>query len=251
MKARNRRSSALVLLFSYLSAFLFTVSAASSATQQAWIFKRNNGLGPETIYATNDAVLITYPTAGLNVLCKKPTWEIVWFNTKNHMWYHESVTHYRTRKHMPVTENQLPQSGRRTTTYAGHEAIEYSVPFTDPEDAPLTSKNAKLHPIETQYFFSKSLSLSKEAMLFLNSYFGVPASGGVPLGSQVLDSDKTSQRLWTTTAFEKSAVDPSLFRQPSGYKLLANADQLGNAKVYTSQMEDMMNDLGVGKPFGH
>jgi hypothetical protein len=240
-----------VLLFSCLSAFLFTASAVSSATQQAWVFKRNNGLGPETIYATNDAVLITYPTAGLNVLCKKPAWEIVWFNTKNHMWYHESVTHYRTRKHMPVTEKQLPQPGRRATTYAGHEVIEFSTPFTDAQDDPFTPTNAKMRPIATQYFFSKSLSISKEATIFLDSYFGVPASGGVPLGAQILYSDKTIQRLWTTTAFEKSAVDPSLFRQPSGYKLLANADELGNAKVYTIQMEDMMNDLGVGKPFGH
>lgn len=254
VKARIRCLSGLVVLFSCLSAIFSNASDALSATQQGWIFKRNNGLGPETIYATSEAVLISYPSTGLNVLCKSPTWEIVWYNTKHRIWYHESLTHYRTRKQMPAKEKQLSQSGRHATTYAEHDAIEFSDPVKDPEDEPrLPSswRSEKTHLVETQYFFSKPLSLSKEAMMFLDSFFGVPASGGVPLGCQVLNSDKSIQRLWITNSFEKSAIDSSLFKPPSGYKLAPDASELGGAKAaYTAEMEDMLNGLGVGKPFG-
>lgn len=243
------------LLLSLLAVISLAASAGfAAATEQAWTFKRNNGLGPETIYATNAAVLITYPGVGLNILCKSPTWEIVWFNTRNHLWYHQTVGRYRAGKGMPPVESQLPQKGRIATNYAGHDAIEFDIAATNPEDFMLLQSGfgkIRGRAVATQYYFSKPLSLSKESMMFLNSYFGVPASGGIPLGAHLLYSDKTVQRLWTTTSFSKTAIEPKLFQQPAGYKLAANADKVGSAAAYTTQIQDLMDGMEVGKPFGH
>jgi hypothetical protein len=72
------------------------------------------------------------------------------------------------------------------------------------------------------------------------------------LGCQIVYSDKSAYRLWTTTSFEKSTVSPSLFKHPSGYKLATSADELNAAATaYTPALEDMLNDMKIGKPFGN
>ncbi len=234
-----------------------TRATKTGAAKNGWLFSRNNGLGKEIIYVSNDGVMVKYPDSGLTVVTQEPDWGVAWFNSSSRRIYTETIDGYRKRKGMPTTEKSLMLSRISATTYAGNDAVMYSLPCSSRSDTgakylPGVAKDKKrAYLLRTNYYFTKPLRLTTEPLKFLDTFFGVPASGGVPLACHKEYSDKTVERLWTTNSYKAASVPESLFVVPKGYAVVSSQEGLGSYQKMTGPLEDMVRGMGVGEPFGH
>jgi hypothetical protein len=229
---------------------------AADDAHKGWVLERQDQLGRETMYVDAKGIKVTFPVLGVNVLSKPPTWDLVWFNTKSHKQYCETLAKYRDRKGLPVKVGAPPNLPETAKIYAGlpSRMITVSEKSGAPERnlVPILSnpKGAwRVNLIESNYYFSEKVDLPIGALNFLNSFFGTPNYGGIPLGCVHKLSTGEERIMFASFSAKRSVIPASTFVSPVGYSAAPNQLEISNGGI-TSKMEDLVKDMKIGEDFG-
>jgi hypothetical protein len=246
-----------------LSGVVITTQSAKAADNdngQGWQLERVMGavrLGPQVLYVDKKGVKFTYPNVGANILSTPPAWDVLWFNTKSHRQYAESLAHYRNRKGLATIAQPSPKFFENRTTYAGVKSREIQFTENSPSvDEIYLGRVEGSHEkiIRADYYVSGPIDLPTGGLDFLSTYCGIPNFGGIPLACHWHYSTGREMKLWYTTSVERKRLPGAIFAKPVGYTQVANLADLNKGQDgevgLKGKLENFLNDMKVGEPFG-
>jgi len=242
-------------LLLYLSCLLLTTAAAHGKSFETGTTTYGvEGFGERILYISENGVRINFPVAGLNIICKKPKYEVVWFNPKNKTIKHETIAALRARSNMTPKEISLPRLQRTPITFGGVSASKITVrssPGTEEWLLPsYTNKTKRPQKLHTHYIVSTDIAVTPPLLLFLNTYYGVPNFGGVLLGCSHTDTAGGTATQYSTSRVEKGKFPSDLLDVPSGYKECRTQMEVATGPGYRDQFDDLARDMGIGEKFG-
>lgn len=211
------------------------------------------GFGQQIIYISPDGVRIQYPVAGLNLVCKKPTYEIVWFNPPAKTMMRETIAQFRERTAMPPKELDLSRARSAAVKFAGVDANCFTVRRNEDSDSiglPKFASRDKSRLSTSNFFVMKGTDTAPEYIRFLDTFFGMPYFGGLPLALKHNLSDGTTSTAFRVDRVEKKILPPDILDVPRGFRLVHNQPQVAQGPGYKKQFEDLARDMGLGKAFG-
>ena len=240
-----------------LTALTFTCAMAQGVkkadTQQSGtILYGVNGFGEIITYIADDAVRIKYPVAGLNVLCKKPTYEVIWFNPPAKSIMRESLAQYRARSGMPPKEREMRKMRQSEVNFSGFLANRVTVSESAKNDFVLPSMGTGRRAMmtATNFYILKGIDTEPTLQIFLNTCSNFPKLGGIPLGRTHNYADSTISTDFKYTRIEKSKMPRGIFDVPTGYKAVFSQPDVARGPGYQKQFDDLARGMGLGEKFG-
>ncbi|HEY9733435.1 MAG TPA: hypothetical protein V6C89_16065 [Drouetiella sp.] len=229
-------------------------NGAGQSSQRGTILRARNGFGQENTYINDTGIRIEYPVAGLNLICKKPSYEIVWFNPQAKTVMKETISEFRMRTGQPLKERDMSVMPQTPVKFAGVLATQISLkPMSESNKIMLPEFSTKTTSKVTKsnYYVLKNVSPDAVLTKFLNTFFHFPASGGVPIGLTHNRSDGTISTDFAVQSVEHNAVfPPGVFDPPVGYKPVFTQPDVAQGPGYKKQFDDLARDMGLGVPLG-
>ncbi len=224
----------------------------SGAQKNGTILHGVNGFGEVVAYIADDAVRIQYPVAGLNILCKKPTYEVIWFNPPAKSIMRESLAHFRARSDMPPKERDARTMRQHEVTFSGIPANRVSVEDNAQNDFILPTMGAprRAKMTATNFYFVKDIETDPTLQMFLNTCSGFPKFGGVPIGRTHNYADSTTSTDFKYNRREKGKLPSGIFDVPVGYKTVYSQPDVARGPGYQKQFDDLARGMGLGEKLG-
>lgn len=229
-------------------------ASENKSCERGIILRGRNTLGQQNTYINETGVRIEYPIAGLNILCKKPTYEIVWFNPQSKMIMKESIAEYRQRTGQPLNELDMSRMPQKSVNFAGVPATRIMLKLSNNVDKtglPDFSTKSTSTVLHSDFYVLRGVLQNETLKKFLNSFLHVPASGGVLLAIIHERSDGTNSTDFTVEHVERNMpFPPGVFDAPKGFKTVHSQTAVAQGPGYQMQFDDLARDMGLGVPLG-
>ncbi|MBS1955916.1 MAG: hypothetical protein JST89_17155 [Cyanobacteria bacterium SZAS-4] len=229
----------------------------SKPVERGTILHARNGFGQENTYINANGIRIEYPIAGLNLICKKPAYQITWFNPQAKTVMKESIAEFRARTNQPPNERDMSSMPQSAVIFAGVRATRIVLKssndpnrFALPEFSTRSSTPSKL--TKSYFYVLKDVSPNANLTKFLNTFFHFPGSGGgVPLALTHDRTDGTKLTDFQVERVERDVVFPAgVFDVPNGFKTVYTQPDVAQGPGYKRQFDDLARDMGLGVPLG-
>lgn len=211
--------------------------------------QRVDGLGPALFQVSPAGVKIDYKTAQYCILCKAPDWKVTWYSTPNKTIFSESIKEFRLEKQLPPN-NPASAPPPARATYIGLKAIRVSKKTDVSEQGFFKFSSQQPRPLLSDYYFSEPVKLSQEAHNFISTFFGIPNFGCMPLGFDIHESGGTTRQVYFTTKLEKAQIPISEFDVPKNFTKVTSKSKVISGAGYGKDMDNLMEDMGLGEKFG-
>lgn len=252
-----RKFSALCFSLSLLLHPVTAVGAdkRTKSVERGTILHARNNFGLENTYINENGCRIEYPVAGLNLICKKPTYEIVWFNPQAKTVMKESIAEFRERTGQPAIEADMSHMPQKVVEFAGVPAVCITLKLSNNVDKsalPEFSTRSTSSVLHTNFYVLRDVVRNSMLTKFLNTFLHVPASGGVLLAITHDRSDRTTSTDFKVERVERNVAFPAgVFDAPiAGFKTVHSQPDVAQGPGYKKQFDDLARDMGIGVPLG-
>ncbi len=211
------------------------------------------GFGEQIVYISDRGVRIKYPVAGLNIICQKPSYDLVWFNPMSKKIMKETLLQYRARQSMQPREVSFAQLPKTEVTFAGVRANKFTV-FGGNAKTSFNLPKLSEHGVTTvqfsNYFIAKDIAVAPPLLIFLDTFYGMPNFGGAPLACTRTNSDRSVATDFRTSKVERGPLPKDAFVVPSGYSTVNTQMEVAAGPGYKEQLDDLARGMGIGDPLG-
>jgi hypothetical protein len=229
-------------------------AANNKSVERGTILRSCNTLGRQNTYINETGVRIEYPIAGLNLICKKPSYEIIWFNPQSKLMMKESIATYRQRTGQPAIERDMSRMPHKNVDFAGTLATRITFKLSNNVDKtglPDFSTRSTSTVSHSNFYVLMGVVQNEMLKTFINSFMHVPASGGIPVALVHDRSDGTRTTEFKVERVERNATFPKdVFDAPKGFKTVHSQTAIAQGPGYKSQIDDLERDMGLGEPLG-
>jgi hypothetical protein len=232
------------------------IATSAQEANDGWLIDRLNGMGNEVISIDATAVKIFYPTNSFTVLVTAPFSRIVFFNPDNRVQFVESVADWRSGKNLPREMPPPPELHGTPVVYHGVKGWQITIKEDGTKRTSYPGYSLKQKPggnltTESTYYISEKVDLPKAEMDFVSAFFGLPNFSCFPLGFKQKTADGTEYVYSSLKSIKRMHFSKSTFALPTGYRQAASTLAVQSfAKTNPKQLDNMLEDLGVGRQFG-
>lgn len=248
------------------------VTTVSAKTAETWCIQQRTGGGPVIVWVCRNAAKIFKPNEGFIAMVKGPNWKPVLQNRQDKIKLHTTMdylvkipleqeldnTDFMNVKVKELAHKFYISSGKsnlptkvQITTYATNTKM---ISNYDPFLHSLTKTSGKktvniIKKIEISE--ATSIKVHPNVALFLRAIYRCPKAKS-PILSMAVINDKRYKKpyyLFKTRSIKKVSYNEAQFDEGKNYKTVKELRLLMGKKKLKA-VESMLDDMGLGKPFG-
>lgn len=263
MKIRPPESA----LYATLLAFVLQHSAmAADSVENGWVLLQRTPIGMYNVFIGKHKVRIEEAKTHYFIISKAPDWNVYAFR-KDHRtickispqkWEAEGLFTMNERNFVKKVNPKVKPSSR---TMNNINYLEYKIPFRQARRfsngkilnmtafmSPETNVK-KIYSTEMDLLVSPTVSTDANIARVLGSLFVVPIGAGAPIKFTIKYDNGAEHNPLLTARIRQAPLQADLFQVPKGYKPVANIQRITTG-YRAGEIDDMINDLGLGNSFG-
>ena len=242
-----------VLVLSLATQAIACNQLPANASETGWLIKQmSDEFGPLEVLAGTSGVKITCMRGQCQIVSKKPTWDVVIYNSKDKRgfkmlrndWVHDSIQslgsirkHYQKDKEIVSQLNAFGFSAKKHLV-----KTEFVRPIQSTEVWRSESKQTQKKVVSVYYTDVEKLDpCPKEAIEFMIAFYKTPREGGFPLDVVYTKVDSTKDYIVKTLSCTKVTIPANSFEYKTGFKTAATPEAVIFGKVMEGLLEEMLN----------
>jgi len=244
------------LIFTALCLVLNTVPSFAAAPTMYVLKEKHHHIGNLRIYMTHDAIKVVSDTNGYELISQAPKWDVLMYRPDSKEGYTTTVDEMSKKSIWPmgqfaerdtsplVKDGEEKIHGRKTTVYKEDRGNRFSK-FWVWEDGPFTPQ---ISAFLRAFFEFYTLSGKKGVLLRCTTSM---KKGAPKTRLSNMSMMPGGDVVWLDTLELKEApYSPSIFTVPKGIKKVKSSQEILISRNQQHDLEDALNDLGVGTKIG-